>query len=86
MAANVVDVEIQNGKDNDDVVTHVIQETVEPVVQEETAPDVNDDERYASLPLEERAFQILKDLDMVQENLDPDNPNYDSSKDNEFCS
>mmetsp|Transcript_10581 Transcript_10581/g.16296 ORF Transcript_10581/g.16296 Transcript_10581/m.16296 type:complete len:345 (+) Transcript_10581:103-1137(+) len=41
-------------------------------------------EHYATMPLEERAFNILVDLGMVEINPDPADPKYDSSKDHLF--
>jgi len=42
-------------------------------------------DKYAQLPLEERAYQILVDLGMVNVTADPDDPNYNSSHDNEWA-
>ena len=39
--------------------------------------------KYAALELGERAFQILVDLQMIELNDDPDDPNRDRSKDDE---
>lgn len=39
--------------------------------------------KYAALELGERAFQILVDLQMIDLNDDPDDPNRDRSKDDE---
>lgn len=41
-------------------------------------------EKYASMSEEERAFAILLDLGMIKSSPDPDDPNYDSSSDDEF--
>merc|ERR1712127_851186 len=38
-------------------------------------------ERYGSMPLEERAFNILLDLGMVELTPDPDDPSYDDTLD-----
>jgi trigger factor len=40
-------------------------------------------ERYASMDLEERAFNILLDLGMIELTPDPDSPDYDHSNDHE---
>lgn len=40
---------------------------------------------YASMDLEERAFNILLDLGLISLTPDPDSPDYDSSKDDEFA-
>merc|ERR1712228_581147 len=42
-------------------------------------------DKYAQLPLEERAYQILVDLGMVNITADPDDPNYGSSHDKEWA-
>lgn len=42
-------------------------------------------EKYAKLALEDRAFQILLDLGMVQVTPNPDDPDYDSTYDEEFA-
>ena len=41
-------------------------------------------ERYASMDLEERAFNILVDLGSVELTPDPESPTYDNSEDSEF--
>ena len=41
-------------------------------------------ERYRTLPLDERAAAIVRDLGLVQSSPDPDDPNYDHSKDDEI--
>ena len=41
------------------------------------------DERYSSMPLQERAFAVLYDLGMIEKNLKPDDPDYDHSNDDE---
>jgi len=40
---------------------------------------------YASLDLEDRAFYILLDLGLITMNLDPDDPDYNDSKDEELA-
>ena len=41
--------------------------------------------KYAALSPEKRAFSILYDLGMIEATPDPDDPEYDSSYDEEFC-
>jgi hypothetical protein len=41
-------------------------------------------ERYGSMPLQERAFTILYDLGMIETNLNPDDPDYDHFNDDEM--
>ena len=51
------------------------------------SPDVEAElaARYGSMELEERAFNILLDIGMIESNPDPDSADYDSSNDDEFC-
>ena len=42
-------------------------------------------DKYASMDLEERAFNILLDLGMISQSPDPTDPNYDSSSDDDFA-
>ena len=37
------------------------------------------------MDVEERAFNILIDLGIINASNDPDSPDYDHSDDNEFC-
>jgi hypothetical protein len=59
-----------------------------PVVKEPVAEESEDEasktERYANMSVEERAFQILVDTGGFELNKDPDDPDYDSSQDNEY--
>jgi hypothetical protein len=41
-------------------------------------------ERYGGMSLEERAFASLYDLGMIEKNLNPDDPDYDHSNDDEI--
>jgi hypothetical protein len=41
------------------------------------------EERYGSMPLQERAFAVLYDLGMIEKNLKSDDPEYDHSNDDE---
>ena len=60
---------------------------VAEVSQDAPSPSKEDlDEKYAGMDEEERAYQILVDLGMVEITPDPDSPDYDSSADNEFAS
>ena len=49
-------------------------------------PAIGKADKYASMPLGERAFAILKDLGMIKITPDPDDPDYDHSNDDELCS
>mmetsp|Transcript_21439 Transcript_21439/g.30690 ORF Transcript_21439/g.30690 Transcript_21439/m.30690 type:complete len:95 (+) Transcript_21439:1283-1567(+) len=40
--------------------------------------------RYAAMNPEQRAYSILLDLGMIEENQDPDDPLYDATFDDEF--
>jgi hypothetical protein len=56
----------------------------------EEAPIVKEDEatrvaRYASMSVEERAFAILVDSGALEMHTDPNDPDYDHSKDNDEC-
>jgi hypothetical protein len=42
-------------------------------------------ERYAKMAVQDRAFAILFDLGMVEENKDPKDPSYDHSDDDDYC-
>ena len=42
--------------------------------------------KYAEMPLEERAYNILLDLGMIELTPDPDSPDYDSTNEDEFVS
>jgi hypothetical protein len=58
-----------------------------PVVKEPVAVEEDEaskTERYANMSVEERAFQILVDTGGFELNKDPDDPDYDSSQDNEY--
>lgn len=50
--------------------------------------DLKDEEviasRYAAMNPEQRAYSILLDLGMIEENQDPDDPLYDATFDDEF--
>jgi len=48
-----------------------------------TAP-VAEEKDFDSMDLEDKAFNILVDLGMVDKTPDPDSPDYDHSKDDEF--
>jgi len=63
-----------------------IQEAKLKAEQEKIAMEMIDPaEKYAAIKDEgDRAFQILLDLGLVQETPDPDDPNYDSSADDEY--
>lgn len=61
----------------------------EPVSEKPAAANRPEDEatkteRYANMSVEERAFQILVDTGGFEENKNPDDPDYDSSQDNEY--
>ena len=64
------------------------EEVEAPVVAEETpapAPAPAAEKKdYDSMDLEDKAFNILVDLGMVDETPDPDSPDYDHSNDDEF--
>lgn len=51
----------------------------------EPEPIVDLAAKYAGMKEEERAYNICVDLGLVQTTPDPDSPDYDSSKDDEFC-
>lgn len=42
-------------------------------------------DKYASMDLEERAFNILLDLGMISQSPDPTDPDYDRSSDDDFA-
>ena len=42
-------------------------------------------EKYQNMPIEERAYTILFDLGMIDENKDPKDPSYDHANDDEYC-
>ncbi|KAG7338614.1 hypothetical protein IV203_029788 [Nitzschia inconspicua] len=42
-------------------------------------------EKYAKMSVEDRAFAILFDLGMIDQNKDPSDPSYDHSDDDEIC-
>jgi hypothetical protein len=42
-------------------------------------------EKYQNIPIEERAYTILFDLGMIDENKDPNDPSYDHADDDEYC-
>ena len=42
-------------------------------------------EKYQNMPIEERAYTILFDLGMIDENKDPKDPSYDHADDDEYC-
>ncbi len=41
--------------------------------------------KYASMSPEQRAFSILLDLGIIQEHQDPDDPQYDTTHDDDYC-
>mmetsp|Transcript_22006 Transcript_22006/g.65159 ORF Transcript_22006/g.65159 Transcript_22006/m.65159 type:complete len:685 (-) Transcript_22006:492-2546(-) len=53
--------------------------------EEETASDEDKASTYGNMDVEERAFTILSDLGMLENSPDPDDPNYDSSGDDEIA-
>jgi hypothetical protein len=63
---------------------------VEARVAEETSVSapapapVAEEKDFDSMDLEDKAFNILVDLGMVDKTPDPDSPDYDHSKDDEF--
>ena len=65
------------------------EEVEAPVAEETPAPvptpaPVAEKKDYDSMDLEDKAFNILVDLGMVDETPDPDSPDYDHSNDDEF--
>jgi hypothetical protein len=42
-------------------------------------------EKYKMMPIEERAYTLLFDLGMIDENKDPKDPSYDHTNDDEYC-
>jgi hypothetical protein len=42
-------------------------------------------EKYQKMPIEERAYTLLFDLGMIDENKDPKDPSYDHANDDEYC-
>lgn len=71
--------------DMDDIVIDTSKKII-PLVQ---PLSIEDDkmlsEKYAKLPLNERAFQIILDLGMISVTPDPEDPNYDSTLDHELA-
>ena len=69
----------------DDIVIDTSKKII-PLVQ---PLSIDDDkmlsEKYAKLPLNERAFQIILDLGMISVTPDPEDPNYDSTFDHELA-
>lgn len=61
-----------------------IAQVVEAQVEEAKAEALRKDDPNASL--EDKAFKALMDSGMVEVSPDPDSPDYDSSRDNEFVS
>jgi len=57
----------------------------EPEPEPEPEPIVDLAAKYAGMNEEERAYNICVDLGLVQTIPDPDSPDYDSSKDDDFC-
>lgn len=65
------------------------EEVEAPVAEETPAPaptptPVAEKKDYDSMDLEDKAFNILVDLGMVDETPDPDSPDYDHSNDDKF--
>ena len=65
------------------------EEVEAPVAEETPAPaptpaPVAEKKDYSSMDLDDKAFNILVDLGMVNETPDPDSPDYDHSNDDEF--
>jgi len=62
---------------------------VEARVVEETSVSapapVAEEKDFDSMDLEDKAFNILVDLGMVDKTPDPDSPDYDHSTDDEIC-
>merc|ERR1712176_1403219 len=64
----------------------VAEEAAAPAeVVEEEKEEVSPEEKYAGMSVEERALQALIDSGMAEATADPDDPNYDSSKDDELA-
>ena len=57
-----------------------LQQPKSPEIEAELAA------RYGAMDLEDRAFNILLDLGMIEESPDPSSPEYDDSRDDEFVS
>lgn len=64
----------------DESTTAKADDKVEDIVESEAALAA----RYGAMDLEERAYNILYDLGMIDETPDPDSEDYDSSKDDEL--
>mmetsp|Transcript_27376 Transcript_27376/g.38504 ORF Transcript_27376/g.38504 Transcript_27376/m.38504 type:complete len:325 (+) Transcript_27376:79-1053(+) len=69
-----------------DRVPPIVKTVLKPKALKKEAPKVGlrSAEDYSAMPLEERAFNILVDLGMVEITPDPTDPSYDSSKDHLF--
>ena len=69
----------------DDIVIHNSKIMI-PLVQ---PLSIEDDkmlsEKYAKLPLNERAFQIISDLGLISVTPDPEDPDYDATLDHELA-
>lgn len=62
------------------------EEKIANAQKQPKAPDEEKElaERYGDMSLEERAFNILLDLGMIESSPDPDDPSYDSSGDDDL--
>lgn len=63
----------------------VEEDKAEKPVAEDPSPGTAAEKDYSSMDEEERAFNVLVDLGMVDLTPDPDSPDYDSSKDDEIA-
>ena len=66
------------------------ERTLEPIVAKRQPNDPDEEvklaEMYVRMSIEERAYSILINLGMIEENIDPENPSYDHTNDNdEYC-
>jgi len=72
------------------VVEAVVEEETVAEVEEEAAPvveeekEVSFEEKTANMSVEDKALQSLLDLGVAEVSQDPEDPDYDSSKDNEI--
>mmetsp|Transcript_31391 Transcript_31391/g.91998 ORF Transcript_31391/g.91998 Transcript_31391/m.91998 type:complete len:667 (+) Transcript_31391:133-2133(+) len=78
----VVEAEPELEPEPEDVEAPVAEETPAPAP---TPAPVAEEKDYGSMDLEDKAFNILVDLGMVDKSPDPDSPDYDNSKDDEFA-
>ncbi len=71
-------------------ISKISESRLKSIIEARRQPKPLDEEtnvagNYSKLSLEDRAFAILFDLGMIEENKDPQDPSYDHTDDDEFC-